>query len=815
MSHPASLMPLNQENWENSNLLERLRACGHQCPHPTTIEGKMKATSRRDFTFPNHNASGRSFETNHLGKDHQAKFHPYCNSECNGFENMQNGTKSPSLKGREVTFYMAARGILFWGVQACKDEVDPNLAEKSKALTWWRVVKAQVAPGPWKDFILAINKDTPTPLWSPFVDGGIGVEPGHNWSANLWRKQYQDLWFPARPAHNPRNSFSTSAALAFVPGIAEPHLHGAPPTSDLPHPLPDQIPKCPIAPSSSFVDPLLSGAAPPDAAVPGHSHQRSLASPLASPFTSLQFHPPSKPKETVVVKTYPEIIDITSAMANLSLHSAPRIVWAINGCDGEIDLAKPWHEAAAEQARKCLYFCELKKLYDDDTRDVKVRAFLLELRTNPKHPARRYMYPEISGLDAKGRGTPNWKVQVTIFCREWLETVLTLLREGASVLIVETDKVIKQVRDQSGDVWKWLMQDKEHTLLAFGVDCNQIISKLVHPDFRRGILKLQWEYFIKVWPDFFLQDVMLHKELYPFLFQNKVKECEGHIYIPGHYDEDAMTEKEMIATLEADLAEDFVVKVSVSSDGRDVVLPSLPLHERRTRLAQVVHKHYQALRNARRQQGRDFYRPLYPYIIFQPFNHFLAHQGETRFSFVNGKLAQAIHTHPVDPNLWYPEPEEGEDSEEGNGPVLIITNAVNRLRPLEALIPGNCDLRADESRYAWHDLGATLNDGTQGFQQAAEFATAMYQHLCSLELARQGDLPVSGIFAKPQFRSNLLHVRFDITAIRLEEEDGKYIYRYSLHEIQDGCCGLFRRRAESGGVVAESVAKHLFAWALM
>ncbi|KAK1219505.1 hypothetical protein PQX77_017773 [Marasmius sp. AFHP31] len=77
---------------------------------------------------------------------------------------------------------------------------------------------------------------------------------------------------------------------------------------------------------------------------------------------------------------------------------------------------------------------------------------------------------------------------------------------------------------------------------------------------------------------------------------------------------------------------------------------------------------------------------------------------------------------------------------------------------------------------------------------------------------RMADVPAS--IRKVALRANTILVRMDITVVRLKVNAGEYRYVYQLHKIQDGCCGLFHGKDDSGGAITKDIAEHLYAWAL-
>ncbi|KAL0566461.1 hypothetical protein V5O48_015549 [Marasmius crinis-equi] len=185
---------------------------------------------------PGHSLDTRKYENNHLSAVTSASYHQHCDANCRVYTPPEVKLTKPRVI-KEVPFYTAVRGFLFWGQKAVTNSSDIVLKE------WWNLVKDAVLPGPWKVFIDAIDRNTPLPSRSPFVDGSLGVDRTPDWYDQRWRKQYPDLWCPGHPRNV--HLFDHAAALAVVPRVAEIHLHRNPPTKSAPHEPPSRIPKAP------------------------------------------------------------------------------------------------------------------------------------------------------------------------------------------------------------------------------------------------------------------------------------------------------------------------------------------------------------------------------------------------------------------------------------------------------------------------------------------------------------------------------------------------------------------------------------------
>ncbi|KAK1216504.1 hypothetical protein PQX77_020856 [Marasmius sp. AFHP31] len=743
---------LNQSNFDTSGINNYIRCCPHECPHDHGGGRAAQTLGYFEFTFPhapNHPLDLRSIENNHLSAAQGPRYHGLCNAQCAAHPSRTGRPGKPSVN-KNVGFYTAIRGFCYWGHRAATTR-DP----KDKIVKWWELVKDRVQAGPWQDLVFAIGPAIPLPLHSPFTDGSFGPPRAADWAAKIWRKQYPDLWCPGHPGKP--SLFDISAAMAPAPLTAEPHLHHHPPTPQHPHVSPRGIPK-------GVGSDIL-----PESPPPGFSDSSSV---------------------------------LVSAGSSSLSEGTPRILFAISDDDGALRGASWNYAEALNLVQDHAYWVSLTKCYPQES-DTRVKEFLLDVVRCRGHPARPFIFPRLS---ASPRCPPDWLNGVEILLREWMELVLNLLQKGADVRVTTQKLMFRDVRTQTGSNWDWLLVHPLHTVLVFGTSYLPPIH-LNHPDFRASIACLHYAG-VKMWPDVYLQDPIRHKNIFPFVLHKQVELLGGHVYLPQVYLTPEHSLSQMKGALTSQLMIGAVVKATVGAGGEAVVLPSKSSAEL---LDHVVTVHYKRYAEMRKAHGDRLDPLLIPHLMSVPFNPFLANQGEVRFYFVNGKVLQAIHTSPTPPK--YPRHPTLPGVKQDDLGRIIRQDATNHLTPLDQLTTGHWDERIDEDKHSWIDRNCSSRDPRRGYQEAEKFATGIYQSLCSLELLRQGErFPETNRAPGPVPRANRLLVRIDITVVRLLLPDGGHQYKYQLHEIQEGCCGLFRSREESGGGVTKAMADYLMSW---
>ncbi|KAJ8089830.1 hypothetical protein PM082_018406 [Marasmius tenuissimus] len=526
----------------------------------------------------------------------------------------------------------------------------------------------------------------------------------------------------------------------------------------------------------------------------------------------------SKRRSSRRLRSYRRVVEPAPPREDVDI--VPLVVWAsVHGEDTH--LGKTWTKSEANRLEKeFINWASMTKVYGDDKNDIFVREFLHEVRTDTKHPARPHLY--VHERQIRDR---NWEKPLCITFDEWMECPLRLLQLGANVEFADQNVVFQQVRDKAGQLWDKLQKQPESALLVLSMSLHEEPLQLVSRAFRTGLRELECAG-VKVWPDVTLMDFLANKEVFPLLLAPAVLKAGGSVYQPVCFTNSTLTtdkslveanKSSMVSTIKAALDCGHVVKGSVGSNHGQVILPKRhylgtnrmwPLSERavdkkiQEEVQELVEKHFADWCDAR-EEDASLSTDCFPVLFAVPYNPMLTNKGEVRVSFVDGRISGVHHTYPTPPGYW----------ESGCNQERLTINAAHlnqRLKPVDEITADYWDPRKDEDANAW--LGMAWQQGSKGYDAVTHFARAIYDQVVELEFRLQKQKRISGEPVSLRHRGSLVHVRIDVGVVFEGDKNGLVHPRFQLHEVQEGCCGLFRGTGNSSGSVAVSVAEILYTW---